>query len=178
LLFCPCAPLKASTLVSANTAIPIDILLMVHLGSLLMFNSGPPAEAGLTEKSDLMTILFPGLPRQSAGSGRGPDSFACADAVVGLPIPVSTVLAKRPWARSRSAKTPESCSMVGLPENGERRECRVSSAPPASRAHATMHTSVVTTGPPKHSGIPCAMVLRLIRDLPGVPGSKASITGG
>jgi hypothetical protein len=33
----------------------------------------------------------------------------------------------------------------------------------------------VTTGTPKHSGIPCAMVLRLIRDLPGVPGLLAPV---
>jgi hypothetical protein len=30
----------------------------------------------------------------------------------------------------------------------------------------------------EHSGIPCAMVLRLIRDLPGVPGLIASIPPG
>ena len=33
----------------------------------------------------------------------------------------------------------------------------------------------VTTGTPKRSGIPCAMVLRLLRDLPGVPGLIAPV---
>jgi hypothetical protein len=33
----------------------------------------------------------------------------------------------------------------------------------------------VTTGTPKQSGIPCAMVLRLIRALPGVPGFLATV---
>src|SRR5580692_7622254 len=34
------------------------------------------------------------------------------------------------------------------------------------------------TGTPQQSGIPCAMVLRLIRDLPGVPGLLATVLGG
>jgi hypothetical protein len=33
----------------------------------------------------------------------------------------------------------------------------------------------VTTGTPKRSGIPCASGLRLIRDLPGVPGFLATV---
>jgi hypothetical protein len=35
--------------------------------------------------------------------------------------------------------------------------------------------AAVTTGTPQHHGIPCAMVLRLIRDLPGVPGLIATV---
>ena len=35
--------------------------------------------------------------------------------------------------------------------------------------------AAVTTGTPKQSGIPCAMVLRLLRDLPGVPGLIAPV---
>jgi hypothetical protein len=35
--------------------------------------------------------------------------------------------------------------------------------------------AAVTTGTPKRSGIPCAMVLRLIHDLPGVPGFLATV---
>jgi hypothetical protein len=34
----------------------------------------------------------------------------------------------------------------------------------------------VTTGTPKQSGIPCTMVLRLIRDLPGVRALIATVT--
>jgi hypothetical protein len=34
------------------------------------------------------------------------------------------------------------------------------------------------TGTPKSPGTPCAMVLRLLRDLPGVPGFLATIAYG
>src|SRR3954451_20248702 len=40
-----------------------------------------------------------------------------------------------------------------------RRESRVPVAPAASRAKNNKHTSVVTTGSPERSGLPCAMVL-------------------
>jgi hypothetical protein len=33
----------------------------------------------------------------------------------------------------------------------------------------------VTTGPPKHSGFPCAVVYGLLRALPGVPGFLATV---
>src|ERR1700758_3158690 len=36
--------------------------------------------------------------------------------------------------------------------------------------------AAVTTGQAGSTGIPCAMVLRLIRDLPGVPGLIATVT--
>jgi hypothetical protein len=35
--------------------------------------------------------------------------------------------------------------------------------------------AAVTTGTPTHAGLPCAMVLRLIRDLLGVPGFLATV---
>ena len=44
-------------------------------------------------------------------------------------------------------------------ENRGRRESRVANAPAASRAKIKKHTSVVTTGSPDSSGLPCAMVL-------------------
>ena len=37
------------------------------------------------------------------------------------------------------------------------------------------YEQVVTTGQPKRSGTPCAMVLRLLRALPGVSGSLATV---
>src|SRR5579863_6133952 len=40
-------------------------------------------------------------------------------------------------------------------------------APAASRANDKKHTSLVTTGSPDQSGIPCAMVYGLFRALPG-----------
>ena len=36
--------------------------------------------------------------------------------------------------------------------------------------------AAVTTGQAGSTGTPCAMVLRLIRDLPGVPGLIATVT--
>ena len=51
--------------------------------------------------------------------------------------------------------------------------------PDAGRTHgppATKKQAAVTTGQPKHSGIPCAMVYGLLRTLPGVPGLLATVT--
>ena len=47
---------------------------------------------------------------------------------------------------------------VSLHDRG-RRECRVFCAPAASYAEWKKHTSIVTTGSPKRSGIPCTTVL-------------------
>ena len=47
-----------------------------------------------------------------------------------------------------------------------RRESRVLAAPAASRAEKK-HTSVVATGSPKHSGLPCARVYGIFRALLG-----------
>jgi hypothetical protein len=44
-------------------------------------------------------------------------------------------------------------------KNGGRRECRVHRPHPQPRMRMKKHTSVVTTGTPKQSGIPCTMVL-------------------
>src|ERR1700730_5129997 len=68
-------------------------------------------------------------------------------------------------SRSRGAEAPESCE-ASRP-NGGRRESRVLAAPIASRAELKKHTSAVTTGSPKQSGLPCAMVYGLFRALPG-----------
>jgi hypothetical protein len=47
-----------------------------------------------------------------------------------------------------------------------RRECRANRSPAVSRVKEK-HTKVVTTGLPKRSGIPCAMVYGFLRGLPG-----------
>src|SRR5579859_1767516 len=47
--------------------------------------------------------------------------------------------------------------------------------PRALRAKKVHLRTQATTGQPKQSGIPCAMALRLIRVLPGVPGLLASV---
>jgi len=59
---------------------------------------------------------------------------------------------------ARCARVMHRCEAL---ENGGRRECRVFVAPAASRTKVES-TRVVTTGTPKQSGTPCAMVLRLI----------------
>jgi len=50
--------------------------------------------------------------------------------------------------------------------------------PGAGRTHgppAEKKQAAVTTGQPRHPGIPCAMALRLIRDLLGAPGLFATV---
>ena len=58
---------------------------------------------------------------------------------------------------SRGTKCPSDASTSALERRG-RRECRVLGTPAASCAKVES-TRVVTTGTPKQSGIPCAMVL-------------------
>src|SRR5262245_10757580 len=60
------------------------------------------------------------------------------------------------------------------PEVRGRRECRMQVAPAASCARVES-TRVSHHRYAEHSGIPCTMVLRLIRDLPGVPGFLATV---
>jgi hypothetical protein len=61
-------------------------------------------------------------------------------------------------SRSRGANAPELCSIMGLPKNGGRRECRCNVAPAASYASVesirVSHHRYAET-----SGIPCTMVL-------------------
>jgi hypothetical protein len=57
-----------------------------------------------------------------------------------------------------------SCSSTGPSKNRGRRECRVHAAPAASRANEKAHEQT-TTGTPKQSGTPCAMVYGLFRAL-------------
>jgi hypothetical protein len=59
-------------------------------------------------------------------------------------------------------------------ENRGRRECRVHVAPTALRANAK-DARRPTQVRRNHSGTPCAMVLRLLRALPGVPGLLAPV---
>jgi hypothetical protein len=59
------------------------------------------------------------------------------------------------------------------PEFRGRRECRVQAAPMARLQRKKQ--AAVTTGSAGTTGIPCAMVLRLIRDLPGVRASLATV---
>src|SRR4029077_5714785 len=54
-----------------------------------------------------------------------------------------------------------------------RRECRVKASPMARLQNKKQ--AAVTTGSAGSPGIPCAMVLTLIRDLPGEPGFLAPV---
>jgi hypothetical protein len=76
-------------------------------------------------------------------------------------------------SRSRGMKCP-SLARHRPSKTGGRREGWCVTAPAASRADETKHTSMVTTGTPNRSGLPCATVFRLIRALPGVPGLLAT----
>jgi hypothetical protein len=62
--------------------------------------------------------------------------------------------------RSRGRTRPELLQELRPSDNRGRRECRVlQPAPTASRAIEKEHTSIVTTGESRITGIPCAMVL-------------------
>src|SRR6201999_1805031 len=65
------------------------------------------------------------------------------------------------------------CTFVAPRRRRGRRECRVQAAPMARLQQKTQ--AAVTTGSARSSGIPRAMVLRLIRALLGVPGLLASV---
>ncbi len=79
----------------------------------------------------------------------------------------------RQWRRREATFPRRECARVlrhPRPSgNRGRRECRALAAPAASFAKTTKQTSIVTTGQPKRSGIPCTMVYGLLRDLPGEP---------
>jgi hypothetical protein len=74
---------------------------------------------------------------------------------------------------SRGATRPSFARAFAQKKRG-RRESRVPDAPAASRAKVIKHTSIVTTGSPKHSGLPCAMAYSLYV-LPGAPGLLATV---
>ena len=63
--------------------------------------------------------------------------------------------------------TPELCQKFSLPSIGGRRESRVRAAPAVSCANCTSKSAHEHTGPAEASDFPCAVVFRLIRDLPG-----------
>jgi len=64
-------------------------------------------------------------------------------------------------SRSRGADRPRFASSFALLENRGRREDRVLAAPAVSRAICANKTAHEHTGQRKHSGLPCAMALRL-----------------
>src|SRR2546430_4173666 len=63
--------------------------------------------------------------------------------------------------RSRGAGRPRFASLFALVENRGRREDRVLAAPAVSRAICANKTAHEHTGQREHSGLPCAMALRL-----------------
>jgi hypothetical protein len=71
---------------------------------------------------------------------------------------------------------PEFCFSMALPKIGGRRECRMLDRTRSLACEVKSARKQVTTGTPKQSGIPCTMVLRLIRDLPGVRALIATVT--
>jgi hypothetical protein len=71
-------------------------------------------------------------------------------------------------ARPLAARiAPELCIECCPREERGRRESRVLSKHPQPRTQTKKRTSVVATGSPKQSGLPCAMVYGLFRALPG-----------
>jgi hypothetical protein len=80
-------------------------------------------------------------------------------------------------ARSRGAARP-SCWLGSPSKGGGRRESRVLSKHPQPRAQTKKRTSVVATGSPKQSDLPCAMVYGLFRALLGDRGFLATVACG
>ena len=72
--------------------------------------------------------------------------------------------------------SPELCYPLPPSKIRGRREDRVRAAPavPCAIAQESAHTSIQVQR--RASGLPCAMALRLIRDLPGEPSSLATVT--
>jgi hypothetical protein len=62
-------------------------------------------------------------------------------------------------------------------KDGGRRECRALAAPAGLCAKTTERTQDSQVKP-RHPGIPCTMVLRLLRALLGVPGFLAPVPPG
>jgi hypothetical protein len=79
-------------------------------------------------------------------------------------------------SHSRGGFRPGFASVVTLERRG-RRERRMLAAPAglACKEKCTLRTQA-TTGQPRQSGTPCAMALRLIRDLLGVRACLAAVT--
>src|SRR5215471_16572864 len=79
-------------------------------------------------------------------------------------------------SHSRGTSVPELSKRTALEIMRGRREGRVQAAPMARQQIKKL--AAVTTGLAGASGLPCAMVLRLIRDLPGaralLPPSRAA----
>jgi hypothetical protein len=72
---------------------------------------------------------------------------------------------------------PELCKFIRPTERG-RRECRVLAAPAVSCASSAKETHTSIQVQPRHSGIPCAVVLRLIPRSPWRRIPLASIAAG
>ena len=114
------------------------------------------------------SILSPSSPDLIGRSStrRLVDSIAAASGILDRPLSrAMTIECDSAFSRR---DTPESCRNVGPPEFRERREDRVRAAPAVSRASPRgkkTHTSIQVQR--KHSGLPCAVVLTLLRALPG-----------
>src|SRR5262245_31069133 len=79
---------------------------------------------------------------------------------------------------SRGVILPEFCKF-GVPlEKRGRRESRAPTAPAAPCAKVEKECTRVRQVQPRHPGFPRAMVLRLIRDLPGEAAFFAPVAGG
>jgi hypothetical protein len=99
------------------------------------------------------------MPRESGASStpRPLDFNISNSGILDRPLSRAMTAGDTPL-HSRGAMRPSCCPNYPLKNRG-RRESRVLDAPAASRAKVIKHTSVVTTGSPKTSGLPCAMVL-------------------
>src|SRR5262249_2348657 len=136
-----------------------------------------------------------GLPAHS-GRTQGPRSLS-SPGLTGRPsIPVTVVFKRwasgildRPLSRAMTAEMMREivpaarfasglCSVVVPQETEGAGNAGRWPHPQPGVGKGRNHTSIVTEGWPKRSGTPCAMVERLLRDLPGVPGLLATVVCG
>ena len=80
--------------------------------------------------------------------------------------------------RSRDVTRPRFASSFVPPRNRGRREDRVLAAPAVSRAICATKTAHEHTGQLEHSGLPCAMALRLTSCSPRRAGLVVTVVGG
>ena len=121
-------------------------------------DSSYPAHAGYPVRRSfsilsLMTLEYWITRRSLSSGGRSADPLAGDDG-----SGYGAIIVRRRNSAIPRRDAPEVCMYFRAMRNRGRGECRAHDAPAASRA-VKKHTSVVTTGPPKSPGIPCAMVL-------------------
>jgi hypothetical protein len=147
----------------------------------------PPSSPGLPASLKLrraLELAAPPKPLAEAGPGdpvrRGPSAQALPSLEYWMPRSRRGMTAECVSGFSNSSfNAPAARSRPSCCRNRPRKSKRAQGMPGEGLTHgprAVKKHGEGTTGSAKSSGIPCAMVLRLIRALPGAPGFLATVT--